>query len=733
MIFYNLIERDVIDLRVLITGGYGFIGSHVADRYYKEGYDVFILDDLSTGNKENITFKHKSYIVSVDDSKCEEIFRAYHFDVVVHLAAQVSVSKSLINPKRDTEINAVGLVNILSLSEKYKAGKFIFASSAAVYGTNEQLPLQEDERCDPISPYGMSKWLGESYCEKWQELYGFESVIFRFSNVYGPRQSHAGEGGVISIFLDRAIDGKNLEIYGDGEQTRDFIYVGDVADAIYRAANSSINGVHNLSTNSEISINDLVGVVKELHGEMEVTYGAAKEGDIHRSSLSNEKVVNALNWSPKFSMKQGLEQTYKWMKDKKAKQKNDEKAIASPKKFQSFYKRFQPYIENALVFSVITWFTLSNQVSVLNITDFALFYIMIIGVIYGNKQSIIAVCLSTGLLVFKNLLDGRGIISLTYDTSFLFQVALFLCIGLIVGYSIERKNNLLKEHKSKLEEQEARYSFLNDMHSELREVKKELQLRVLNTGDGLGKMHSLLKELDALDSEKIYMNSIDVLQKMMKAKSVSIYKFSKDKSSLRVVAHSSPLNSPVVLKLEEDFVKQTVKNHIFINKELLPGAPLMAACISNGEEKVALIMIDDIDFENLSLYHENLFHIMTDLIESALIRALRFEELSSDARFVPEAPVLNRHIFEEILNTKKEAYTKYQMPYVLLEGSTNEESFVQYANEISSELEETDYMGKGKDQQLLVLLSNNTKQAVQQILASLREKGIVLKLVEGEL
>ncbi|WP_342560269.1 NAD-dependent epimerase/dehydratase family protein [Psychrobacillus sp. FSL W7-1457] len=720
-------------MRVLITGGYGFIGSHVADRYFKEGYDVFILDDLSTGNKEHIKFKHKSYIVSVEDKKCEEIFRSYHFDVVIHLAAQVSVMKSILDPKRDTEINAVGLVNILSLSHKYKVGKFIFASSAAVYGANEQLPLQETNRCNPISPYGMSKWLGESYCEKWRELYGYESVVFRFSNVYGPRQGNTGEGGVVSTFLERITEGKHLEIYGDGEQTRDFIYVGDVADAIYRTSNSNLSGIYNLSTNSEISINELVGLMEELHGETEVAYTAAKEGDIQRSSLSNEKLVNDLDWSPMFSMKRGLEQTYEWMKDKKAKQ-TSEKTVTSSKKAPSLFKQFQPYIENVLVFSVIAWLTLANQVSVLNIVDFALFYILIIGVIYGNRQSIIAVCLSIGLLIFEKTLEGRELISLTYDTSFLLQVALFLSIGLIVGYSIERKNNLLKEQKSKLEEHEDRYSFLSDMHAEMREVKKELQLRVLNTGDGLGKIHYLLKELDTLDPERIYLNSIDVLQKMMKVKKVSIYKFSNDNASYKLVADSGSFKSSATLKVEDDYVQQIAnKKSIFVNKTLLPNAPLMAACLSNSEEKIALITIDDLEFEHISLYHENLFKIITELIEAALVRALHFQSLSEQEHFLAQSPVLKESVFQKILQTKREAYTKFQIPYLLLEGMTNEETFIHDATEISKEIDETDYIGESNEHHLLVLLANTSKQAGEQLVSRLSEKGIVLKLVEGEL
>ncbi|MDX1701172.1 MAG: NAD-dependent epimerase/dehydratase family protein, partial [Melioribacteraceae bacterium] len=209
-------------MKVLITGGYGFIGSHVAERFYKEGYDVFILDNLITGNKNNVLFKHKGYQLSLGDVKCEEVFKANLFDVVVHLAAQVSVSESIINPKIDLESNVLGLVNLLTLAQKYKVQKFIFASSAAVYGSNVHIPLTEDDFCNPISPYGISKWVGESYCQKWNELYDLDTICFRFANVYGPRQSIRGEGGVVSIFMSRILKKEPLIIHGNGEQTRDF-------------------------------------------------------------------------------------------------------------------------------------------------------------------------------------------------------------------------------------------------------------------------------------------------------------------------------------------------------------------------------------------------------------------------------------------------------------------------------------------------------------------------------
>lgn len=167
-------------MRVLITGGYGFIGSHVADRYYKEGYEVFIIDDLSTGNRENITFKHKGYILSVKDPKCEEIFKSYQFDVVVHLAAQVSVAISLLNPREDIETNVVGLVNILTLSQRYKVKKFIFASSAAVYGFNDHLPLKEEEISKPISPMELVSGWEKSTAKSGENYMTSRAFVFDF-------------------------------------------------------------------------------------------------------------------------------------------------------------------------------------------------------------------------------------------------------------------------------------------------------------------------------------------------------------------------------------------------------------------------------------------------------------------------------------------------------------------------------------------------------------------------
>lgn len=302
-------------MNVLITGGYGFIGSHTVERFYKEGHDIFIIDDLSTGNKDNVSIKHKFYHMNINDKNCEKVFANNKFDIVIHLAAQIDAGASVHNPYFDAQSNILGLINMLELSSKYNVKKFIFSSSAAVYGNNENIPLSEEFDCVPISPYGQSKFSGEGYCKLWTSTEKLDSVCLRFSNVYGPRQSVKGEGGVISIFLNNIFNNKKLIVLGDGNQSRDFIYVEDVVDAIYRSTEYNVSKVINISTNTQSTINTLIDIITDLHGNTEVEYSKPREGDILHSRLSNNKAMNELNWAPIYDFEEGISKTYEWYKD----------------------------------------------------------------------------------------------------------------------------------------------------------------------------------------------------------------------------------------------------------------------------------------------------------------------------------------------------------------------------------------------------------------------------------
>lgn len=304
-------------MKILITGGYGFIGSHVVERFEKEDYEVFVIDNLSTGSSENVTCKHKFYKYDVEDKACEDVFKRNNIDIVIHLAAQINVSNSMDDPFSDTQTNVLGLVNMLELATKYKVKNFLFASSAAVYGHIENKPITEDEQCNPNSPYGMSKYLGEQYCKKWTELYSLNTACFRFSSVYGPRQtlSGEGEGDAISTYMKSLMENGQLTLKGDGEQSRDFIYVSDLTDALFRASESNISGVYNLSTNSRTSLNNLIPIMGTYVKINDIKRKEGKKGAIKYLSLDNSKLKRAIDWVPIISMEEGIKKTFSWYSD----------------------------------------------------------------------------------------------------------------------------------------------------------------------------------------------------------------------------------------------------------------------------------------------------------------------------------------------------------------------------------------------------------------------------------
>lgn len=297
-------------MKVLVTGGAGFIGSFIVEEVMNIGWEPIVVDDLSTGNLSFVPKSVPFYNIDIRSDTLEQVFRMHNPEVVIHQAAQVSVEFSTQQPLADCEINTLGTLNILKLCAKYKVSKLVYASSAAVYGSAKEMPLKEEHRILPISFYGQSKYSAEQYIHLFHQLYGLPYTILRYSNVYGMRQNMLGEAGVVSIFINQAIRNKEVIVYGDGSQTRDFIFVKDVAKANIQAVAFGGSGVFNISTNQPISLNELLAILQEsIHQPLDITYTDSRAGDIKDSSLSFDKAREFLQWEPQTSFEIGLKET----------------------------------------------------------------------------------------------------------------------------------------------------------------------------------------------------------------------------------------------------------------------------------------------------------------------------------------------------------------------------------------------------------------------------------------
>lgn len=293
--------------KVLITGGAGFIGSHIVEKLLENNYNVIIIDNLSSGSIENIPNSDtlKFYQLNIEKDDLELVFQKETPDYVIHLAAQTSVNFSISHPYYDANMNVMASIKLLELCKKYNIRKFITASSAAIYGNPKYLPIDENHPTEPMSQYGLSKLTMEKYIK----LSGIPYIIFRFSNAYGPRQKSSKESGVVAIFNNAMKNNEPINIYGDGEQIRDFIYVEDIANICIKAINLNVeNEIINFSTNKGVSLNQLFKVMKSLYNyTLNANYLPERIGDIKNSILSNDKAYNLLKFTNYTKLEKGLE------------------------------------------------------------------------------------------------------------------------------------------------------------------------------------------------------------------------------------------------------------------------------------------------------------------------------------------------------------------------------------------------------------------------------------------
>lgn len=296
-------------MKVLVAGGAGFIGSHIVDELLEKKYEVVVIDNLITGHESRIPNGVKFIKADIRDS-LDAVFMSEKPDVIIHQAAQVSVANSTVQPSYDADENIMGTINLLKQSVKYNIKKFIFASSAAIYGNPGQLPITENHPSQPISFYGLSKLTAESYIQLFSKFYGISYAILRYSNVYGMRQDANGEAGVIAIFKEKILSGENPAIYGDGLQTRDFIFVKDVSKANVAAITYGNNGIYNISSNSQVTVLDIIQEFESnTNSNVTPVFCEAREGDIRDSVLSNDKARSELKWTPEDTIRTGLKKT----------------------------------------------------------------------------------------------------------------------------------------------------------------------------------------------------------------------------------------------------------------------------------------------------------------------------------------------------------------------------------------------------------------------------------------
>jgi UDP-glucose 4-epimerase len=305
-------------MKVLVTGGAGFIGSHLVDRLIQEGHEVVVVDNLSTGKRRNLNRAARFFKLDIQSWRLERVFRNERPNIVMHLAAQMDVRKSVEDPIFDAQVNVLGMLNVLQQAIKHGVRKVVFSSSGgAIYGEQEIYPVPESHATRPLSPFGISKLCGEQYLSYYQRVSGLQIVSLRYANVYGPRQDPDGEAGVVAIFIQKLLNNEQAIVDGNGRQTRDFVYVEDVVEANLAVMGQETQGTYNVGTGEETSINDLLRIlIAHTNSTCKEVHGPAKNAEQVRSVIDSSKLRQELSWEPKTELSEGLKRTVDYFRER---------------------------------------------------------------------------------------------------------------------------------------------------------------------------------------------------------------------------------------------------------------------------------------------------------------------------------------------------------------------------------------------------------------------------------
>ena len=304
-------------MKVLVTGGAGFIGSHIVDRLIQEGHEVIVVDNLVTGKKKNLNRDARFHKLDILSPKLDKLFQKEKPDAISHQAAQIDVRRSVADPLFDAQVNILGLIHVMEQAVRCGTPRVFFASSGgAVYGEQQTFPAPETHPTHPLSAYGISKLTGEHYLYYYQQISGLKPTSLRYGNVYGPRQDPLGEAGVVAIFTQKILSGDQPVINGNGHQTRDYVYVEDVVEAHMAAMGEESEGIYNVGTGTETSVNQLFHYLADLTGfDRKAIHGPEKRGEQTRSVLDFGKLNKAVGWEPRVTIQDGLEKTVAYFRE----------------------------------------------------------------------------------------------------------------------------------------------------------------------------------------------------------------------------------------------------------------------------------------------------------------------------------------------------------------------------------------------------------------------------------
>ncbi len=730
--YYVFAIGVVVHMNILITGGYGFIGSHIAERFNKEGHSIFVVDNCASNARASLNIEHKFYNFNVEDDRCEEIFRIYNIDIVVHLAAKK------VQTYNDQKENMLGLMNILSLVKKYEVKQLICSFSSLFFDDDNVKLLdfsgkKQELRTDLEKQYQIS---AINYCQKFKELCDLNVVLVFLPNVYGDGQTN----GVFSIWVKNLFEKKPLVVFGDGKQTRDFVEVNDVTDIFFRIVQREYDKKPLLvSSNKETSINNCLEIFKKFSKDVVAVHGKERSNEIDRMVVEDTFCEKELGWRPRYNIEDGIKKFL--VNYQKALEKSQQEKITIGQKqiVTKYWTVGKPYIENVCMFAlmiILSQFihggtTVNPDIGL----DYNYVYILVMGLLYGKQQSIPATILSSCLLAFNITQRFDDFVSMIYKTEYLVHFATYLFFGVLSGYITDNREYAVAFLRKDMLEFKERYNFLEKLYLETINAKNRLYRQIVNSQDTLGSTYKIIQKLDSVEVENVFTSITEIISEIMNTEHVAVYIIGKNKYYLRQKTRvgTRTVGLPKSIKIEDaDYLKDILKSRqVFVNKLLVPNLPDMAVPVLNNDEVIAVIQIYDLDFEDLNLYNQNLLKVTSLLISDALRKAYKYEEQVRDKKHIQFTNILIKQEFAKI---KQEIYQNRRQRHISISAFTLEIiagnlDIYEINDRISKVVRDEDFVGENENGNIELILWNIDEEMVKQVQTRIKNVGLDSKEV----
>lgn len=671
--------------KIFIIGNQNALIESLCHRFSKEGFGVVVMSNNFTNSKKYRTFKD-----NLDDKQLELIFKRNLFKVVIYLDYFEDVNK---------------LTKLLKLASKYNVRNFIRTAD---------LIKENDEALDGS--------LINNICLAFKEISNTNIVTLKIPILYGNGFPKDFMDKKIFTIMNNLIKGKNIAY--DSTVRRSYLNVNDASESIYLSVKNSLNGLYTIPSNGEFTLNELNEIL---------TGSFSREIGDEDFIFKNSSFSIATGFKEKYSLSKELPIIFENYKDLIALKKERSLKSSKYKKIKNFLKVSKPYIENIVLFILVCFLSniISPTDSIFSTIDIKLIYIIVIGIVYGSKQSLLATLLSCLLLVGEQLSMGISLVSILVLNESLVQLLTYILVGVYVGYASDFKNVSISNLKKEKKKQEEEYEFLEDLYTKTYDEKKELEEKVIASNDSFGKIYSVVRELDSLEPQYILKSSIDILEKFLNSKRIAIYTLKNNFLRLNVKSNDAefkPSNSINFDKL--NMMKKNIQyGEVFVNKSLDLGVPMMVAPIKKEDKVIAIIMIEELEFSKMSLYYENLFKVISNLIETSIIKAYDYEELTLKERYIKNTIFLKEKWFVNLLKIKQVAKFEKKLDYTLLKISNNILPLHDLSEIIKRSTRETDRVGM-MNGDVYILLLNTTKEESLTPINRLKSRGVHSEVVE---